>query len=282
MTGSASAQPYWYYCDPVQAYYPYVTTCSVPWRAVTPNANPYSQPRLQQPAANATPSEWTRSAAQAISQDATALTQCITANMKGPYSDAHETGYNFCRGEVDDWLHECQENYYYPNFHDPSARAKCELALRHVTDAIDTQRKKERIESGTLTPSEIQERQNEADRLAARAGKPNTETVVSVGSAGVVPGTIICPDYRTVEFMIEWYKTYWADSFQDAITPPGQARLLRGSPTPAPNFKQYGCALLAPGMQMNLERGNIVPVVTAKLPDGTTIRGVTDPSMIGR
>jgi hypothetical protein len=26
----------WYWCDPARAYYPYVATCSVPWRAVNP------------------------------------------------------------------------------------------------------------------------------------------------------------------------------------------------------------------------------------------------------
>jgi hypothetical protein len=31
---------------------------------------------------------------------------------------------------------------------------------------------------------------------------------------------------------------------------------------------------------MTLQRGNVVPVVTAKLPDGKTIKGVTLPAMI--
>ena len=30
----ASAAQYWYYCDESQTYYPYVTTCKTPWRAV--------------------------------------------------------------------------------------------------------------------------------------------------------------------------------------------------------------------------------------------------------
>jgi hypothetical protein len=28
----------WYWCDPAGAYYPYVATCPVPWRAVNPNS----------------------------------------------------------------------------------------------------------------------------------------------------------------------------------------------------------------------------------------------------
>src|SRR4051812_21881684 len=36
----AQAQPNgsWYYCDTSHAYYPYVGTCTAPWRAVAPNA----------------------------------------------------------------------------------------------------------------------------------------------------------------------------------------------------------------------------------------------------
>ena len=33
----------WYYCDPAHAYYPYVSTCPVPWREVVPNSNAGSQ-----------------------------------------------------------------------------------------------------------------------------------------------------------------------------------------------------------------------------------------------
>lgn len=31
-----AAAQYWYWCDPARAYYPYVTTCAAPWRAVSP------------------------------------------------------------------------------------------------------------------------------------------------------------------------------------------------------------------------------------------------------
>lgn len=36
----AAAEQYWYYCDPAHAYYPYVTTCKAPWRAVVPFSVP--------------------------------------------------------------------------------------------------------------------------------------------------------------------------------------------------------------------------------------------------
>ena len=32
--GAAPAATVWYYCDPARAYYPYVSTCNVPWRMV--------------------------------------------------------------------------------------------------------------------------------------------------------------------------------------------------------------------------------------------------------
>ena len=37
----------WYYCDPAHAYYPYISTCPIPWRAVTP----YAYGSMQQPSA---------------------------------------------------------------------------------------------------------------------------------------------------------------------------------------------------------------------------------------
>jgi len=46
----------WYYCDPAHAYYPYVRTCSGPWRSVVPNPNAYGQSGSRQLGTNATPS----------------------------------------------------------------------------------------------------------------------------------------------------------------------------------------------------------------------------------
>jgi hypothetical protein len=125
------------------------------------------------------------------------------------------------------------------------------------------------------------ERQFGADRLADQSGKRNTETVFSRGDGGAVPGTIICPDYRTVEILISWYKTNRPNRLlREDVAP--ESLLMNWPSTSEPNFKGSGCALLAPGTPMILERGNTVPVVSATLPDGTTIRGVTDQSMIGR
>jgi hypothetical protein len=50
----------WYYCDLAHAYYPYVRTCPMPWRAVAPNANPNGQ--FGQPGTNAAPTVPTQAA----------------------------------------------------------------------------------------------------------------------------------------------------------------------------------------------------------------------------
>lgn len=95
----------------------------------------------------------------------------------------------------------------------------------------------------------------------------------------MVPGAVICPNYRAVNLMIDWYIAHWHDSFQDAVTK-GQSQLLRGESTSKPQLTRYGCALAPAGTPMTLEIGNVVPVVTATLPDGSTVRGVTDPGLI--
>jgi hypothetical protein len=47
---TAVAAEYWYYCDPAGAYYPYVKTCSVPWRPVAPTPAPNSNLTPERPA----------------------------------------------------------------------------------------------------------------------------------------------------------------------------------------------------------------------------------------
>jgi TPR repeat protein len=113
---------------------------------------------------------------------------------------------------------------------------------------------------------------------AENARKPRYVRVTARG-VSVVPGAIVCPSYAVVSRMFDLYVSHWEDTTQDALTK-GQSRLMRGQPTPAPNLKSYGCALLSPGTPMMLETGNAVPVVTAKLPNGSTIKGVTLPAMI--
>jgi len=40
-----AATTYWYYCDPTHTFYPYVQTCSAPWRAVVPYSYSRTQPQ---------------------------------------------------------------------------------------------------------------------------------------------------------------------------------------------------------------------------------------------
>ena len=111
------------------------------------------------------------------------------------------------------------------------------------------------------------------------AGQRETRRVIARG-VSVVPGAIVCRDHATVMYLFHRYTSHWEDSFRDAITQ-GQSRLLRESSS-EPNPALYGCALVAPGTAMMMEVGNVVPVVSVKLPSGKTIRGVTDPSMVSQ
>lgn len=95
----------------------------------------------------------------------------------------------------------------------------------------------------------------------------------------VVPGAIVCPDHETVVLMYDIYTAHWTDTMQDRMSN-GQSELLRGRATPAPNLEAHGCSLFPAGTPMTLERGNIVPVVSVKLPNGKVVRGVTLQSMI--
>jgi hypothetical protein len=108
---------------------------------------------------------------------------------------------------------------------------------------------------------------------------PN-QILATAKAVGVAPGAIVCPDHATVAFMYRWYVDHWTDVMQDRFTA-GQSQLLRGAPTSAPPPERYGCALLPPGTAVLLERGNVVPVVSAKLANGKTVRGVTLPAMVG-
>jgi TPR repeat protein len=77
------------------------------------------------------------------------------------------------------------------------------------------------------------------------------------------------------------YTAQWESAMQDAMTN-GQSSLIHGQPSPAPDLEAYGCTLLSPGTPMMLEGGNIVPVVTAKLSNGTIVKGVTLAGMVAQ
>jgi len=57
-THPAAAQGFWY-CDPAHAYYPYVQTCSAPWREIAPYSPGQAQPQsVAPPAATSTIPAW--------------------------------------------------------------------------------------------------------------------------------------------------------------------------------------------------------------------------------
>jgi len=109
----------------------------------------------------------------------------------------------------------------------------------------------------------------------------NTVPVIARG-VSVVPGAIVCPNLASVQLMFSLYTESVTEDMQDAMSR-GQSRLLRGEPMPKPDFKVYGCALLPSGTPMRLDKNNSNggwSVVSAKLTNGKTIRGVTLESMI--
>jgi hypothetical protein len=99
-----------------------------------------------------------------------------------------------------------------------------------------------------------------------------------------VPGAIVCSDFASVGFLFDLYIDHVTETGVDAMTR-GQWTLSHGPPATAPDPILYGCSLLPPGTMVEAHNAvlNGVPfvaVVTAKLPDGTMIHGVTFLSMV--
>ena len=95
--------------------------------------------------------------------------------------------------------------------------------------------------------------------------------------AVVIPGAVLCPNYEVVNSVIHMYQEHWGEAMQDTISQ-GQTVLLRGPATPVPNLELLGCSLLPPGTPMQVVQG-LAPSVTAQLPDGVIVRGITHPLM---
>jgi hypothetical protein len=99
--------------------------------------------------------------------------------------------------------------------------------------------------------------------------------------AGLVEGAIICPDHETLMLMFRWYTQHVGDNFQDKVTG-GRSQLIRGPAASSPDLESHGCAFVPFGTPMSLISNNIVPIVSAKLPDGRSITGVTMSVMFSR
>jgi hypothetical protein len=104
-------------------------------------------------------------------------------------------------------------------------------------------------------------------------------------SLAAVPGAIVCPDLASVKLVFDRYSDHWEDTGQDAVTN-GQSRQLRGNPATEPHPEDFNCALVIPGTPIQVENADAfttgIPMVSAKLPNGTMIRGVTLPGMLSK
>jgi hypothetical protein len=92
-----------------------------------------------------------------------------------------------------------------------------------------------------------------------------------------VPGAIVCSNATDVNALIDLYNEHWKETQEDTLSH-GKSVLLRGPATPAPDPKVFGCSLLPPGTLVQAENaglGDVMPGVTAKLPEGTIVRGLT-------
>jgi hypothetical protein len=86
------------------------------------------------------------------------------------------------------------------------------------------------------------------------------EQVIAKGS-GPVPGAIVCPDFRALQAGFRSFSSRWG-----------------------PNAEYFGCTFVKPGTILTLEGEDPggAPIVSALLPDGRPVRGVTLNGMVER
>lgn len=96
----------------------------------------------------------------------------------------------------------------------------------------------------------------------------------------IFEGAVVCSDLNHVEEVIGLYTAHYEDTLQDLITH-GQSVLQRGPGTPIPDMAFYGCSLLPKGTPVQIHQGfGGGYQITAYLPDGTLIHGVTRIGML--
>jgi restriction system protein len=95
-TSAAHGQPtaLWYYCDPSYTYYPYVSTCSAPWRPVVPSADEYKE---RQPLEGATGA----AASQSPSPDPELIAPAASKPPDAPEQSAAKPSAAFQQGQAD-------------------------------------------------------------------------------------------------------------------------------------------------------------------------------------
>jgi hypothetical protein len=129
-------------------------------------------------------------------------------------------------------------------------------------------------------PPDFEKPQEAAEKLASAELPFHPNAVAKPIMA--VPGAIVCSNVADIQLVVHLYNNHWEETQQDAMSH-GQSVLLRGPAAPAPDPKIYGCSLLAPGTPVQTEKGGLgdaVPKVTAILPDGTIVHGLTFSNML--
>lgn len=94
----------------------------------------------------------------------------------------------------------------------------------------------------------------------------------------LVPGAIVCQNHAAEAAFFDLHIAVWQEQFNSKLS--RDSVLMNGAPPAIPKAKDYDCHLLAPGTPVRVERGHLVPVVHAVLPDGTTVDGVTLDGMV--
>lgn len=113
--------------------------------------------------------------------------------------------------------------------------------------------------------------------VSAAQTAPATATAKGIGPA---PGAIVCRDLATVSAMVDLYASSLEERMQ-AVATGGGSSAVNGSPLAPPDLAHYGCALAKPGTELTLETSDqAAAVVSFRLPNGHTFKGVTQTNMI--
>lgn len=110
-----------------------------------------------------------------------------------------------------------------------------------------------------------------------------TARVPTARGIDLVDGAIVCSSYDLAEFMYGQINSarHARRSLPQELR--RQATLVNGYDYGAePRPADYGCVMVPAGTKLSVEKGNFVPVVSGKLPDGRKFTGVTLPQMIER
>lgn len=99
----------------------------------------------------------------------------------------------------------------------------------------------------------------------------------------MVKGAVVCSSYSTAQMIFQ--ETESARRFKAGVSLEMQRQFLlingydKGR---EPDMSIFGCVLVPAGTSMVIDDGNIVPVVSGRLPNGMPFAGVTLPAMIAR